>query len=193
MKPYQKSRIDGFLAQLPFGKGGGSDEDIRGHGYQAHHSKIAVGSGGVTGVGLGEGQATALHWVPERHNDFIFAVVANELGLLGSVFVILLFLWLLLAILALGLRHRDPAGRLICVGVFSLFGFQAYINIAMTVGLMPITGLTLPFLSYGRSSVIVSIVAVGSCATSRRGRATSSDAATSTRTSARRPRRRASR
>ena len=160
LKDYQKRRIDGFLAQLPFSKNDDAKQDNQGPGYQVHKSKIAVGSGGLTGVGLGEGQAAALHWVPERHNDFIFAVVANELGLVGSSFVLFLFAWLQLAILALALRHRDPAGRLICMGVFALFTFQAYINIAMTLGVMPITGLTLPFLSYGRSSVVVSIVAV---------------------------------
>jgi rod shape determining protein RodA len=160
LKDYQKGRIDGFLKQLPFAGGGKGADDVTGQGYQVFHSKVAVGSGGFFGVGIGEGEANALQRVPERHNDFIFAVVAHELGLAGSLIVLLLFGWLLLGILAVGMRHRDPAGRLICIGIFALFGFQAFINVAMTVGLMPITGLTLPFLSYGRSSLVVSIVAV---------------------------------
>jgi rod shape determining protein RodA len=175
LKPYQKSRIDGFLAQL-----GIEERDHTAQteaeriqrkkanrkalknkeNYQVSKSKVAIGSGGLGGVGHGRGEEHALYWVPERHTDFIFAGVANEWGLMGSLAVLALFGWLLAAILGVALRQRDPAGRLICIGVFALFGFQAFINIAMTVGLMPVTGLTLPFMSHGRSSVVVSILAV---------------------------------
>ena len=163
LKDYQKRRIDGFLAQIPIvGRSKDADTksaDVRGMGYQVHQSKIAIGSGGIAGVG--SDQAQSLRWVPERLNDFVFAVVANKAGLFGAFLVLALFVWLLVAILAVAMRHRDPAGRLICVGVFALFFFQAFINIGMTIGLMPITGMTLPLLSYGRSSVLVSILAVG--------------------------------
>lgn len=162
LRPYQRQRIEGFLAQLPGASRRKSTKELeaitRGQGYQVNQSKIAIGSGGVLGADA-EARST-LHWVPERHNDFVFAVVGHELGLLGALAVLGLYGWLLVAILAVGVRHRDPAGRLICVGVFTLFAVQAFVNIAMSVGLMPITGLTLPFLSYGRSSIVVSIVAV---------------------------------
>jgi len=175
LKPYQKSRIDGFLAQLGFEEPDHADETEaervarkkanrmalkKKENYQVTKSKVAIGSGGLGGVGHGRGEEHALYWVPERHTDFIFAGVANEWGLMGSLAVLALFGWLLAAILGVALRQRDPAGRLICIGVFALFGFQAFINIAMTVGLMPVTGLPLPFLSHGRSSVVVSILAV---------------------------------
>jgi rod shape determining protein RodA len=191
LKDYQRSRIDGFLAQLGVVIPGGADETAddppavpkgdrkareatrrkvrqaadrkaleRKENYQVTKSKVAIGSGGLSGVGLGRGEEQALYWVPERHTDFIFAGVANEWGLMGSLTVLALFGWLLAAILGVALRQRDPAGRLLCIGVFALFGFQAFINVAMTVGLMPVTGLTLPFLSHGRSSVVVSILAV---------------------------------
>ncbi|MHC4135103.1 MAG: FtsW/RodA/SpoVE family cell cycle protein [Planctomycetota bacterium] len=191
LRPYQKSRIDGFLAQLGLVSGGDADQTEadrkaleksdrkarekadrkarekadrkaleKKENYQVTKSKVAIGSGGLGGVGHGRGEEHALYWVPERHTDFIFAGVANEWGFMGSLAVLALFGWLLAAILGVALRQRDPAGRLICIGVFALFGFQAFINIAMTVGLMPVTGLTLPFLSHGRSSVVVSILAV---------------------------------
>jgi len=164
LKDYQKRRIIGFLAQLSLTKYDDADPEMKElrkrELYQLDKSKVAIGSGGWTGVGHGNGEDHALYRVPERHNDFIFAAVANEGGFLGGFFVIAMFLWLLLATLGVGLRQRDPAGRLICVGTFALFGFQALINLAMTVGLMPITGLTLPFLSSGRSSTVVSVLAV---------------------------------
>ncbi|MHC4972465.1 MAG: FtsW/RodA/SpoVE family cell cycle protein [Planctomycetota bacterium] len=162
LKDYQRSRIDGFLAQVGIVNQEAPDQAAlaKKENYQVTKSKVAIGSGGLSGVGHGRGEEHALYWVPERHTDFIFAGVGNEWGLLGSVAVLGLFGWLLAAILGVGLRQRDPAGRLICIGVFALFGFQAFINVAMTIGLMPVTGLTLPFLSHGRSSVVVSILAV---------------------------------
>jgi rod shape determining protein RodA len=162
LKDYQRSRIDGFLAQVGIVNQEAPDQAAlaKKENYQVTKSKVAIGSGGLSGVGHGRGEEHALYWVPERHTDFIFAGVGNEWGLLGSVAVLGLFGWLLAAILGVGLRQRDPAGRLICIGVFALFGFQAFINVAMTIGLMPVTGLTLPFLSHGRSSVVASILAV---------------------------------
>jgi rod shape determining protein RodA len=161
LEDYQRRRVDGFLAQLSIVKPAENEVQLeRGTNFQVTSSKIAIGSGGITGVGLANGERESLYWVPERHNDFVFTVVGNEWGLFGGMLVLFFFGWILLSILSLAARHRDPAGRLLCVGVFALFGFQAFINVAMTVGLMPITGLTLPFLSYGRSSVIVSILAV---------------------------------
>ncbi len=160
---YQKARITSYFAT--FVSGGGEERARRhereGKGYQLHQSLVAIGSGGVMGVGVGEGKAHAAAWVPERHTDFIFAVVGNESGFLGAAFVLFLFGVLLTAILAVAWRHRDPAGRLLCVGVFALLGAQAFVNVAMTVGLVPITGVTLPFLSFGRSSLVTSLAAIG--------------------------------
>ena len=165
LKPYQKQRITGFLAQLPGFEGRVVEDAIvkemlEKENYQLGKSKIAMGAGGWTGVGAGNGEDQALYRVPERHNDFIYAAVGHEWGLFGTVTVLGLLAWLLLAVLGVAGRQRDPAGRLICVGVAALFGFQAFVNLAMTIGLMPVTGMTLPFLSYGRSSIVVSVLAV---------------------------------
>ncbi|MGH7163372.1 MAG: rod shape-determining protein RodA [Planctomycetota bacterium] len=162
LKPYQRDRVDAFLFSLVPSRHEGSDARHyrQGDGYQMHQSQVAIGSGGWTGVGLGEGHGHASGRVPERQTDFIFAVLGNEWGLFGGLLVLVLYALLLVAILAVAVRHRDPAGRLICVGVFALFAFQTFINLAMTVGLMPVTGLTLPFLSYGRSSMVASLAAV---------------------------------
>ncbi len=162
LKPYQRERIDGFLIQLHIikGKPGQAAEMEKRQNYQVTRSKIAIGAGGVVGAHSDSGAASSLRRVPERHNDFAFAAVGNGRGLLGGFLLFGLFAWLLIAILITALRQRDPAGRLICVGVFALFTFQMFINIAMNVGLLPVTGMTLPFISYGRSSVVVSILAV---------------------------------
>jgi len=162
LKPYQKDRIDGFLVQLNVLKRSGFEVQAMAQreNYQLQQSKVAIGSGGWTGVDEGSPVEHTLYRVPERHNDFVFASLGSLGGLFGTLLALLLFGWLLLAILGVAVRHRDPAGRLLCVGVFALFAIQAFVNIAMTVGLLPITGLTLPFLSYGRSSVVVSMLAV---------------------------------
>ncbi|MHC4937779.1 MAG: FtsW/RodA/SpoVE family cell cycle protein [Planctomycetota bacterium] len=166
LKDYQKARIQGFVRQLPFvpeskrPKGRELQQLNQDDNYQVDHSKMAVGTGGWTGVSREEGEVDALSLVPERHNDFIFAVVAHRWGLLGSIFLLATYLWLLCATLMVALRQRDPAGRLICIGVFAILGFQAFINIAMTIGLMPITGMTLPFVSYGGTSLVVSMLAI---------------------------------
>ncbi|MFQ5845518.1 MAG: rod shape-determining protein RodA [Planctomycetota bacterium] len=160
LQPYQKERIQAFVRQLPGVPEAVDEHHAASSGYQLLRSKAAVGSGGVFGVGLGSAGENAAGQVPERHTDFIFAVLAHEWGLFGGVVLLALWTLVLVAILQVALRQRDPAGRLLCVGVFALFGAQAFINIAMTVGLMPVTGLTLPFVSYGRSSLVVSLAAV---------------------------------
>ncbi len=159
---YQKARVRGYLAQLPFMPNMITREERkrinREENYQIEQSKTSVGTGGWTGMEASDVVARPL--VPEGHNDFIFAVVGNRWGFLGCMLLLGSYLWLLCAILMVAVRQRDPAGRLICVGVFALLGFQAFVNIAMTVGLMPITGMTLPFVSYGGTSLVVSMLAI---------------------------------
>jgi rod shape determining protein RodA len=162
LRPYQRDRIDGFLVQLGLVDRGDAHMKAmaKDENYQLEQSKIAVGAGGFFGADEGEPEGQVLYRVPERQTDFVFAALANQWGFLGGLLVLGLLGWLLVAILAVAARHRDPAGRLLCLGVFAMLGGQAFINLAMTVGLMPVTGLTLPFVSYGRSSIVVCILGV---------------------------------
>ncbi len=162
LRPYQRDRIDGFLVQLGLVDRGDAHMKAmaKDENYQLEQSKIAVGAGGFLGADEGGPGGQVLYRVPERQTDFVFAALANRWGFLGGVLVLGLLGWLLVAILAVAARHRDPAGKLLCLGVFAMLGGQAFINLAMTVGLMPVTGLTLPFVSYGRSSIVVCILAV---------------------------------
>jgi rod shape determining protein RodA len=154
LKEYQKERLTAFIDPS-------ADPDGRGYTYNARQALIAIGSGGVTGKGYLRGTQTNLQYVPEQKTDFVFTVVGEELGFAGAM--------LLLALLALlawrGLRiaavARDPFGTLIAAGVVSMLVFQAFVNIGMTIGIMPITGIPLPFVSYGGSSLVSSFLAVG--------------------------------
>ena len=157
LKDYQRDRINGYLVQLHLMKGEEKEMEQK-ENYQVSRAKIAIGAGGWTGAS--DDGKRAVFRVPERHNDFVFAAVGNDWGLWGAILLLGLMGWLLVAVLMVALRQRDPAGRLICVGVFALFGFQTFINLAMNIGLMPVTGMTLPFISYGRSSIVVSMLAV---------------------------------
>ncbi len=160
LREYQKARIDGFLAQLAPSSAADGERKLldQGDNYQIEHSKQALGLGGWAGPRTADGRNEALFRLPERQTDFIFAVVAGESGFLGALLLIVLYAALLSAILLVALRHRDPAARLLCIGIFCLFAFQGLINIAMTAGVLPITGMTLPLISYGGSSMLVSLV-----------------------------------
>lgn len=152
MKPYQKLR---FLAWLqPY-------EYENTSGWQYIHSRIAVGSGGILGMGLGKGTQNSLKYLSEKRTDFIFAVICEEWGFIGAFVVIVLYMLIFLCGLGIAARTRDPFGRLMAVGVVTLLATQTFINMGMNVGLMPITGLTLPFISYGGSSLLASFIAVG--------------------------------
>ncbi len=157
---YQRARIDGYLAQLSPASATDSRRKLldQGDNYQIQHSKEAIGLGGWIGPRGPDGTNEALFRLPERQTDFIFAVVAGQSGFLAALLLILLYATLLSAILLVALRHRDPAARLLCIGIFCLFAFQGLINIAMTVGVLPITGMTLPLISYGGSSMLVSLL-----------------------------------
>jgi rod shape determining protein RodA len=152
LKEYQKRRILIFL---------NPDRDPLGAGYHIIQSKIAIGSGMISGKGFLKGTQNALSFLPEEHTDFIFSVLAEEWGLVGSVIVILLFLVLIVWGLHVAQSCREPFGTILAVGVTSMFFWQVVINIGMTMGLMPVVGVPLPFISYGGSSVLTTAIGIG--------------------------------
>lgn len=129
-------------------------------GYHVIQSKIAIGSGGLFGKGLYHGTQNMLGFLPEQHTDFIFGVVVEELGFIGGAALILLFLFLLYRILVVASQSRDRYGALICAGVMAMLGFHIMENIGMTIGVMPVTGIPLPFISYGGSSMITNLIGI---------------------------------
>jgi rod shape determining protein RodA len=129
--------------------------------YNVTQARIAIGSGGLTGSGLFHGSQTNGRFVPEQQTDFIFTVAGEELGLLGAGGIIVLFGIMMWRALRIAGRSPDPFGRLIAVGIVAWFSFQIFVNIGMTLGIMPVTGLPLPFMSYGGSSMFASFLAVG--------------------------------
>ena len=135
--------------------------DPRGAGYNAQQARIAIGSGGVLGKGLFEGTQTNGRFIPEQQTDFVFTVAGEELGFVGAGTCILLLGIVLWRGLRIASRTPDVFGRLVAAGVVSWFAFQSFVNIGMTLGIMPVTGLPLPFLSYGGSAMFANLVAVG--------------------------------
>lgn len=152
MADHQKQRIDAFLHPDNF-----SIEAT----YQVWHSKVAIGSGGIIGKGLFEGTQKELKYLPVQKSDFIFSVIAEELGLIGGAIVILLYTVFLYRMLKIADNAKDRYGSLIVIGILSMFAFQIFENIAMAMGIMPVTGITLPFISYGGSSVVANMIALG--------------------------------
>lgn len=152
LAPYQKDRIYNFFSP---------ERDPLGTGYNVIQALVAVGSGGLTGKGLGSGSQSQLNFLPEKHTDFIFAVVAEELGLIGAVAVITLYAFLLYRIYRIGTESQDNFGFLLALGIFMMFFVQITINIGMNMGLLPVTGLTAPLLSYGGSSLLSFFLALG--------------------------------
>lgn len=149
---YQKSRVLSLIYP---------EYDPQGIGYNTIQSKIAVGSGGLIGKGIGHGSQSQLNFLPEKHNDFIFAVIAEELGLLGSWLVLFLYLVIFHRIKKIAARAADNFGYLLAAGVLILFFIQVFVNIGMNVGVLPVTGISLPFLSYGGSFLIVTFASLG--------------------------------
>lgn len=152
LKDYQKNRIKNFIT--PY-------EDPRGSGYNAIQSIVAVGSGGIWGKGLGHGSQSQLNFLPEKRTDFIFAVIAEELGLVGSGIVIILFGILLYRMKEVARLARDNFGYLITIGIMIMFSVQILVNIGMNIGMSPVAGVTLPLLSYGGSSMVSVLAAIG--------------------------------
>jgi rod shape determining protein RodA len=149
---YQVKRLQSFVDP---------NADTQGSGYQLRQARITVGSGGLIGTGLFNGPQTNGRFVPEQQTDFIFTVAGEELGFLGSGGIILLYLIILLRAFAITRRSNDPFGRLVGTGVIAWFAFQIFENIGMTLGLMPMTGVPLPFLSYGGSSMFANLIGFG--------------------------------
>ncbi len=129
--------------------------------YQVEQSKMAIGSGGITGKGLDATTLANLGFLPEDHTDFIFSNLAERVGFVGSIVLIVLFFFLIWRILHVATISRDRFGVLIAVGVAAVFLFHVFVNVGMTMGIMPVTGIPLPFISYGRSSLVVSVLSLG--------------------------------
>jgi rod shape determining protein RodA len=155
LEEYQKCRLTSFVETE-------SKECVeRDASYNQDQAKVAIGSGGILGAGLGQGTQTRLGIVPEQHTDFIFTAVGEELGFVGSATLITLLGIIAWRIWRTAQLARDPLGTLICVGILSMFVFQVFENIGMTMGIMPVTGIPLPFMSYGGSSTLTAFVAIG--------------------------------
>jgi len=137
------------------------EELLSGPAYQSRQAKVAVASGGLTGAGLGRGSQTRNRLLAEARNDFIFAVIAEEWGFVGVLIVIVLYVVIIIFGVDVGLSTNEPFGKLLAVGVVALIAAQAFLNMAITVGLMPVTGIPLPLMSYGGSSLVSAYIAVG--------------------------------
>ena len=146
LKQHQRNRINIIL---------GIEKDTRGVGYNLHQSKIAIGSGGFSGKGYMQGTMTKYNFVPEQHTDFIFCTIGEEFGFIGSFVLLLLYLALLIRLILLAERQRSPFSRIYGYAIASIIFFHLMVNIGMTIGLMPVIGIPLPFLSYGGSSLLM--------------------------------------
>ena len=153
LQPYQKDRVLSLVQP--------GNVDIKGAGYNVNQAMIAVGSGGAMGKGIGHGSQSQLNFLPEKHTDFIFASIAEELGLLGSLFVIGLYGIMFYRMRIIAMSAPDNFGFLIVIGIMLMFFVQVWENIGMNIGIMPVTGIPLPLLSYGGSSLIVIMSSIG--------------------------------
>ena len=149
---YQVARLESFVDP---------SSDPQATGYQLRQSRITIGSGGLLGKGLFDGPQTNGRFVPEQQTDFIFTVAGEEIGFLGCSIILLLYLLVFIRAFSICRRSSDLFGRLVCIGVIAWFAFQTFENIGMTMGLMPMTGVPLPFLSYGGSSMFANLIGIG--------------------------------
>ncbi|NOY54520.1 MAG: rod shape-determining protein RodA [Actinobacteria bacterium] len=152
LRDYQLARLQSFIDPTA---------DPLGIGYNLIRSKIAIGSGGIFGKGLFGGSLTNLSFVPAQSTDFIFTAVGEQLGLIGGVIVLLLYAVLLWRLLIIARNARDRFGRLLSVGIAAMLAFQIFVNVGMTIGIMPVTGLPLPLMSAGGSALLVTTLALG--------------------------------
>jgi rod shape determining protein RodA len=152
LKEYQRNRILTFLDP---------EKDPLGSGYHAIQSKIAVGSGGLYGKGFLKGTQTQLKFLPEHHTDFIFSVIAEEWGFAGCALIIILYFLLVMKIVSIGLKTKDRFGAMLCFGIALFISLHVFINIAMTMGMFPVVGVPLPFISYGGSFMLINLCCIG--------------------------------
>lgn len=153
LKEYQQKRLTSFIN--PY-------QDPRGSGYHILQSLIAIGSGGVGGTGLGRGNQSQGAFIPERHTDFIFSVIGEELGFKVTILVIAAYAIICFRALRIAYQSRlEPGGSLVAIGIMSMFLFHVFLNIGMTMGIMPVAGVPLPFVSYGGTALIVNLVSIG--------------------------------
>ena len=152
LKPYQKARLTGFI---------NPDNDPRGAGYQVLQAKIAVGAGGIWGKGAEKGTQTQGAFIPIPHADFIFAAFGEEHGFVGAIFVLLLYFLILMRLIQNAQTAADLPGSLIIMGIVAVLTFQIAVNVGMVIGFMPVTGIPLPLMSYGGSSVLFTFLALG--------------------------------
>lgn len=152
LEPYQFTRLIIFM---------NPDMDPLNSGYHMIQSMVAIGSGGLWGKGFGNGSQVQGNFLPEHHTDFIFSAIGEEFGLVGCLVILGLYLLLLSRALRIAIRAKDSLGTLIVTGVVTMFTFQILVNVGMTIGIMPVTGLPLPLLSYGGSSMMVNTMALG--------------------------------
>lgn len=152
LKDYQKTRLTGFLDP---------EKDPLGSGYHLIQSRIAIGSGGVHGRGLFQGTQTQLNFIPEQHTDFIFSAIGEELGFIGCILVLGLFWFICLRLVIIAQTAKDNFGSLLAIGMLAMLVFQVFVNIGMNIGLAPVTGIPLPFLSYGNAALLSNFIALG--------------------------------
>jgi rod shape determining protein RodA len=152
VKAYQIARLQSFLDPAA--------DPLRA-GYNLQQAEIAIGSGGVFGRGYLNGSQTNLDFVPEQHTDFVFTVVGEELGFVGAILLLALFAVLLWRGFRIALLSRDPFGTLLATGVVTMLAFQVVVNVGMTMGIMPVTGIPLPLVSYGGTAMLTNWAAVG--------------------------------
>ena len=152
VKSYQIDRLRAFLDP---------QNSSQAAGYNQEQSQITIGSGGMFGTGYLHGTQTNLDFVPEQHTDFIFTVVGEEFGFVGAVVMLLFYAILLWRAFRVAMLSKDPFGTYIAAGIAAMFAIQMFVNVGMTVGIMPITGIPLPFVSYGGTSLIANYMAVG--------------------------------
>jgi rod shape determining protein RodA len=151
LKTYQQERVLSFVGLL---------SDPKGISYQVIQSKVAIGSGGLTGKGFLSGTQTHLRFLPAQHTDFIFSVIGEEFGFLGCFITIVLFVMLLVLGFRIAISVKNRFTSIVTIGIVTMFSYHYFVNIAMVMGIMPVTGLPLPFISYGGSFLNASMVAV---------------------------------
>ena len=151
LKQHQQNRILTYV---------GVKSDPKGLDYNVNQSLIAIGSGGMWGKGFMEGTQTKYDYLPEKHTDFIFCTVGEEWGFVGTSFVVMLFIALILRLMRMGERIKEPFGRVYCYAVASILLFHVWVNIGMTIGLMPVMGIPLPLMSYGGSSLVAMTILI---------------------------------